>query len=44
MSAAMSVTRWKRAFGVQIKLDNENRRANLQYVQPKEGDGMETID
>jgi hypothetical protein len=41
--AVMSIPRWNRVLVVQIKLDNENRRANLQYMRPKEDGGLETI-
>jgi hypothetical protein len=44
MGAAMSIPRWNRILGVQIKFDNEYRRANVQYVKPQEDGGMETID
>jgi hypothetical protein len=44
MGSTMSIPRWNRVLAVQIKLDNENRRANLQYVKPKEDGRMETVD
>ena len=43
MGTAMSIPRWNRV-EFQIKLDNENRRANLQYEKFKEDGGMETGD
>lgn len=44
MGAVISIPRWNRVLGVQIKLDNENRRSNVQYTKHKEDGGMETVD
>lgn len=44
MGAATSIPRWNRVFKMQIELDKENRRANLQYMKLKEDGGMDTID
>ena len=43
MGTATSIPRGNR-FGFRIKLDNNNRRANLQYEKSKEDGGMETVD
>jgi hypothetical protein len=33
---AASIPKWKRVLGVEIRLDSENRRANLKYLKLRE--------